>query len=228
MNPRTPTPADAELFVGMVVRHKNEDTGFGVARPRGRIKGFIEPEPGWHRALVAWEGEEGEAGTEQYVDTDKLRGDLIGTLGALAADAGVQMTLYGQPVTTEQLREAATTSAIDRMVNAVDPNGFRLGQIVHLRGFAKGEDKAHVIVGGPSAGRVRLAYCGSERWYHAKWYATEFVITTLQDNAHVKRARRWIEREPFDPDGWKRILIGARYGGVGETVAIAHVSQVQP
>lgn len=223
--PKTPSPAEAHLFEGALVKHVNRHNGFGVAKGRGIVRGFIEPEPGWHRALVAWDDEDGQGATEQYVDTDKLEMDAIGTLGKLVEDAGCQMTLFGQPVTTEQLRTAATESALDRIENALNPNGIRLGQIVHLRGFAKGEDRAHVVVAEPSAGRVKLAYCGTERWYVAKWYAVEFLITELKDNHHVRRARRWLDKAEVGPGGWKRILCGPWAGGEWETVG--HVD-IQP
>lgn len=99
-----------------------------------------------------------------------------------------------------------------------------LGQVVHVRGFNKGENRAHVIVAGPSAGRVKLAYCGTERWYVPKWYAIEFIITELQDNPHTRRARRWLDKVKPDPDGWKRITCGPWAGGESETVGHVDVS----
>lgn len=226
-HPKTPSPAEALLFVGAIVKHKHRHTGFGVSKGSGRIKEFIEPKPGWHRALVNWfETEPGaDDGCDQFIDTDQLDIDAIGTLGKLVEEAGCQMTLFGQPVTTEELRTAATESALDRIENALNPNGIRLGQIVHLRGFAKGEDRAHVVVAEPSAGRVKLAYCGTERWYVAKWYAVEFLITDLKDNHHVRRARRWLDKAEVGPGGWKRILCGPWAGGEWETVG--HVD-IQP
>lgn len=120
-HPKTPSPAEALLFEGALVKHKDRYTGFGVSKTAGIIRGFIEPKPGWHRALVAWKDEDGEVEAEQYVDTDKLEIDAIGTLGKMVSDAGLQMTLFGVPVTTEELRTAATERAMDRIEHALNP-----------------------------------------------------------------------------------------------------------
>lgn len=65
---QTPTPAEAGLAIGDTVRHTKRHTGFGVTGGSGTIESFIEPRPGWHRALVSWTEDE----TEQFIDTDKL------------------------------------------------------------------------------------------------------------------------------------------------------------
>lgn len=70
--PATPTPADAGLHVGAVVVHRDRLSGFGVHRHAGTIGAFVEPRPGWHRAIVAWQDESGAVEYEQFVDTDKL------------------------------------------------------------------------------------------------------------------------------------------------------------
>lgn len=57
-----------ERYIGERVLHAKRRTGFGVAREAGTIRGFIEPKPGWHRALVHWQ----EDDTEQYVDVENL------------------------------------------------------------------------------------------------------------------------------------------------------------
>ena len=38
-----------------------------VGHMAGTVRAFVEPKPGWRRALVAWQD-----GTEQYVDVEKL------------------------------------------------------------------------------------------------------------------------------------------------------------
>lgn len=228
----TPTPEEAGLTVGAVVKHKDRAQGFGIPRVAGRIKDFIEPQPGWHRALVGWGETERDAddGCDQFVDTDKLKvveqptvedriavGDNIGALCQLVKDCGGQMTLFGQPIDASGLRAAAETSVDERLANAVDPGGIRLGQIVHVRAFKKGENRAHIVLAGPSAGRVKLSYCGTERWYISAWYPTEFIITMLQDNAHVRRAKRWRDGIKHSPDGWRRIGCGPTYNQTIET-----------
>lgn len=98
-----------------------------------------------------------------------------------------------------------------------------LGTVVHVRGFRKGVDRAHVVVAGPREGLVKLAYCATERWYMAKWYAIEFVITEVSDNnPHVRRARRWIAKITADADGCKRIQTG-RFGQPGGVETVGHV-----
>lgn len=100
---------------------------------------------------------------------------------------------------------------------------MKLGAVVHVRGFAKGENRAHVVVAEPREGRVKLAYCATERWYAAKWYATEFVILEVDEkNPHVRRARRQLAKVKPDFDGWKCIRTG-RYGSEGEIEIVGHV-----
>jgi hypothetical protein len=72
--PQTGTPESHGLAVGMRVRHVNAKTGFGIVKTAGTIREFIEPDPGWHRALVGWdESAPGESdGCEQFIDVDKL------------------------------------------------------------------------------------------------------------------------------------------------------------
>jgi hypothetical protein len=69
---------------------------------------------------------------------------------------------------------------------------IRLGQIVHLRGHAKGDGAAFVVVKEPMHGRIKLVYCGSTRWYVARWFDVADIIVELTENAHVKRARAWL------------------------------------
>jgi len=103
---------------------------------------------------------------------------------------------------------------------------LHLGAIVHVKGFRKGSDRAHVVVAGPRDGLVKLAYCATERWYMAKWYAIEFVITEVDDkNPHVRRARRWLAAVVPEADGWKRIQTG-RFGQPGSTETVGHVDLV--
>jgi hypothetical protein len=47
------------------------------------------------------------------------RGDSIGALCALVKEAGAQLTLFGEPVTADELRTKATERAIDRMADAL-------------------------------------------------------------------------------------------------------------
>lgn len=100
---------------------------------------------------------------------------------------------------------------------------LHLGAVVNVRGFRKGSDRAHVVVAGPRDGLVKLAYCATERWYMAKWYAIEFVITEVDEkNPHVRRARRWLAAVIPEADGWKRIQTG-RFGQPGSTETVGHV-----
>jgi len=105
---KSPTPIDACLFEGAIVKHAHRHTGFGVSKETGIIQSFIEPEPGWHRALVAWTDEDGNT-TEQFVDTDKLIVDAIGTLAKLVAEAGLTMT----PRVTNTLVEKSIMRYLD-------------------------------------------------------------------------------------------------------------------
>lgn len=117
--------------------------------------------------------------------------------------------------------ECSTNRARDRKLAKL-----RLGSVVYVRGYSKGEDRAHVVVCEPVGGRVKLAYCGSERWYLAKWYATEFVLVDVDEqNPHVKRARRWLAKVKPDHDGWKRIQTG-RYGQLGAPETVGHADHV--
>lgn len=47
--------------------------------------------------------------------------DLIRELARAVKSAGLTMTLYGQPVNADELRAAATASAIERIAALVDP-----------------------------------------------------------------------------------------------------------
>lgn len=93
---------------------------------------------------------------------------------------------------------------------------YKLGDIVNVRGFAKGDDRAHVVVDLAQPGRLGVCYCGHERWWARKTYAIEF-ITPAVDNAHSRRAARWVARAKPGPDGWTRIAIGWKTHGT-ETI----------
>ena len=76
---------------------------------------------------------------------------------------------------------------------------LRLGQIVHLRTCAKGADRAFVVVAEPRDGWVKLVYAGSSRWFVARRYAIADVIVELAENAHVQRARSWLNGDKAKP-----------------------------
>ena len=112
---------------------------------------------------------------------------------------------------------------------------IQLGDVVHIRGFKKGDDKAHVVVSESRFGRVRVAYCAYERWYVPQEYAVEFVVTDLKDNAHTRRARRWLRgdvpahKPRRSSDGWLRIHCGGwRSDGTEETVGHVDVARRRP
>jgi hypothetical protein len=134
------------------------------------------------------------------------------------------VTAPGQAPEAKWAEREALDNALDLITGKIahepepaDAGGAAVkpGQIVHVRGFKKGEHRAHVVLAVLPSGRgVLVAYCATDRWQTPKAYSMEFIITELQDNVHVRRARRWIEREPFDADGWRRIGVGPLYNTV--------------
>lgn len=48
--PKTGTPGDHGLSTGLRVAHAAPS--FGSYSDQGIIRGFVEPHPGWHRAIV--------------------------------------------------------------------------------------------------------------------------------------------------------------------------------
>lgn len=101
-----------------------------------------------------------------------------------------------------------------------DPTTLRLGDIVHV-----GDDtsSAYVVlaVNGDYT-KARLAYCGSERWYVPEWVDIAKVVLPATDNKNTRRARRKLDKAGFDPDGWRRIVVG-RYGSQSR-VEVDHIS----
>lgn len=59
-------------------------------------------------------------GDEPHCDfaPSRFRLDAIGTLGRLLEEGGATMTLYGQPVTAEQVRHFAATLAVAKLEQA--------------------------------------------------------------------------------------------------------------
>lgn len=63
--------------------------------------------------------EEERAELNRQADEALKRGDAIAALGLLVKASGGQMTLYGKPVTTEELREHARVAVVDRVLSLV-------------------------------------------------------------------------------------------------------------
>jgi len=92
------------------------------------------------------------------------------------------------------------------------------GDIVNL---VDDRESAYVVVA-MFANRVQLVYCGSERWYVPKWYEGNQILAPATVNKHSRRARRWLDKAGYDPDGWRRINCG-RYGNE-QRVTVDHVA----
>lgn len=88
---------------------------------------------------------------------------------------------------------------------------LKLGDLVNVRGHAKGEHRVHIVVEEqPHPGRVGVSLCG-ERWFSPQRYAVEFVSLAPEDSKETKRVRRMLARVKPDPDGWTRICVGKGY-----------------
>lgn len=107
---------------------------------------------------------------------------------------------------------------------------MRLGDVVHVLTCRKSHDgrgaRAYVVVSEPVGGRVKLCYCGSARWFVARWHPVEDVLTKVDENGYVREARRLLalERKRPDRDGWIRIKTGRSPNWVMETVGHVEVS----
>lgn len=103
---------------------------------------------------------------------------------------------------------------------------MRLGDLVTLTAGPKA-GRPHVVVHEPTRGRVRLCYCGTERWYVPAWHDVATVKTEVPaDDPLFKRARFLLSEITADPDGWKRLSVG-RDGQV-QKVIVGHISQDEP
>lgn len=103
---------------------------------------------------------------------------------------------------------------------------MKLGDLVTLTEGPKA-GRPHVVVHEPTRGRVRLCYCGSERWYVPAWHDAATVKTEVpEDDLLFKRARHLLSEVTADPDGWKRLAVG-RDGQV-QKVIVGHISQDEP
>lgn len=105
------------------------------------------------------------------------------------------------------------------MTRAHAERPVRVGQIVNIENHRKGPDAAHVVVEVRSD-RVRAMYRGSHRWYMPEWHAGN-AVKPAGDDDRAKAARRALAREPFDRDGWRRIMAGR--DGSRVSVLVDHV-----
>lgn len=66
----------------------------------------------------------GVKGAEQSCDwaPHRFRLDTIGVLGRLLEEANATLTLYGRPVSADQLRDFVTTVAAAKIAAALDPD----------------------------------------------------------------------------------------------------------
>lgn len=97
---------------------------------------------------------------------------------------------------------------------------LKLGQIVHV---ADDDSSAYVVIAiNGDYTKARLVYCGSARWYKPEWIETSKIVTPIVGNKNTRRARRWLDKAGFDPDGWRRITVG-RYGSAFN-VEVDHIS----
>jgi len=92
------------------------------------------------------------------------------------------------------------------------------GDIVNLVGDS---ESAYVVVA-TFANRAQVVYCGSMRWYMPEWQDVAQVVHPATINKHSRRARRWLDDVRFDPDGWRRILVGRH--AAKTRVTVDHVS----
>lgn len=102
----------------------------------------------------------------------------------------------------------------------MNTNELRLGQVVMLVGD---DASAYVVIAvNGDYTKARVAYCGSARWYVPEWVEASRIVKPTAENKNTRRARRWLDKAGFDPDGWRRILVG-RYGSESR-VEVDHIS----
>ncbi len=102
---------------------------------------------------------------------------------------------------------------------------MKLGDIVTVTMGTK-VGRPHVVVGGTRDGRVKLCYCGSDRWYVPAWHRSEVVVPIKDFGLHGRTVRRCkllllAERENPRPDGWIIIQAGTAYNK--QEVIVGHV-----
>lgn len=103
---------------------------------------------------------------------------------------------------------------------AVEGSTLRLGDIVSL---ADEDQSAYVVIAvNGDYTKARLVYCGSQRWYVPEWVETSKIVKPAAENKNTRRARRWLDKAGFEPDGWRRIVVG-RYGSEFR-VEVDHIS----
>jgi hypothetical protein len=124
-------------------------------------------------------------------------------------------------------REDRETRRLDAARSRGGDAGWEVtvGDLVHLVGASKGDGAVYLVIAGPFANRVQVTYCGSERWYMPVWQPLDQVVKVTAESKHTRRARRWLDKEGFEPDGWRRISVG-RYGAE-QRVTVDHISMLE-